>query len=471
MQTDLRGTSRPARAATGPSADLAAVAAAARRGTEEKEDPLEAVLAVDQPAGGDRFDLILAVVLTTCTAFWGDLFGNGPSRPDYLASVVTSIGFALPLVWRRRRPLLMVAAMSLCGALQTWLVSVPTWSLVAFPLASYSVARKVNSHHSRWVLVTGTIGSVVGPLRWLSHDYGFSPASTDFQQSFASLAALCLAWVVIPYLLGRRDREAELARQERLRSARERHLAELERREQQARVAEVRVRNEIARELHDVVAHSLSVIIVQADGGKALARKKPEAAADVLGTISQTGRDALGEMRRIVGILRSDPDSDEPAQYRPAPGLDDIPELVAHAGDRVQLSVAGQPPPAPPALGVTAYRVVQESLTNFMKHAGPDAHATVALCYQPTGVVIEVANDLPGWPEDSEQIAAVGHGYGLQGMQERVSAMGGNLTAGTVPNRGWLVRAWLPLEKGGGVPADPGMFDNGTTFKQNSETA
>ena len=98
-------------------------------------------------------------------------------------------------------------------------------------------------------------------------------------------------------------------------------------------------------------------------------------------------------------------------------------------------------------------------------------YATVALCYQPTGVVIEVANDLPGWPEDSEQIAAVGHGYGLQGMQEGVSAMGGNLTAGTVPNRGWLVRAWLPLKKGGGVPADPGMFDNGTTFKQNSETA
>lgn len=438
-----------------------------------RPDDLDDLLDLDEvetsPARRDRFDLFLAVVLTACTAFWGDLFARGPAMPNYLGSVLTSIGFVMPLALRRSRPLLMVALMSLAGLLQTWLVGVPTWALVAFPLASYSVARKVDDHSSRLVVLAGGVGSVVGPLRWLSPEVPLRP-NVDAVEAYGPLVALCLAWVVIPYLLGRRDREAAVSRHERRVAAQERHAAELQRREQQTRVAEARVRNEIARELHDVVAHSLSVIIVQADGGKALARKKPEQAADVLEVISETGRDALGEMRRIVGVLRSDPEAADQAEYRPAPGLSDIPGLVAHAGDRVQLSIAGAQPAVSPALGVTAYRVVQESLTNFLKHAGPAAQATVAVIYQPTTISIEVANDAPSGPSQP-LIKDAGPGYGLQGMHERVTTMGGRLSARPVKAGGWVVRAVLPLGSGGVLRANPAIGDNGNTSEQNSERA
>lgn len=205
-----------------------------------------------------------------------------------------------------------------------------------------------------------------------------------------------------------------------------------------------------------MVAHSLSVMIVQADGGKALARKRPEAAIQALETISETGREALGEMRRIVGVLRADPDDPQPADFQPAPGLSDIPTMVAKAGERVQFSVTGTQPTVSAALGVTAYRIVQEGLTNFLKHGGPASQATVALIYQPTTISIEVANDAPG-PDthaDGDPLISVqGSGFGLQGMQERVTAMGGRLTAKPTRSGGWVVRAILPLTSRAGTKA------------------
>ncbi len=390
------------------------------------------------------FDLVVALVLTVCTAFWGDLLGRGPLRDDYLASVVTSIGLVMPLALRRRNPLIMTGLMTVAGMAQAWLVATPTWALIAVPIACYSVARWVAGYSSRLVVVSGGLGSIVGPLRWTS----IGPAKLDHSQllsGVAPLMALCLAWVVIPYLLGRRDRETAIARHDHEKAARERYRAELARRDQQTRAAETRVRNEIARELHDVVAHSLGVIIVQANGGKALARKHPEAAAEVLDTISETGREALAEMRRIVGVLRADPDAPDSAEYQPAPGLADIPAMVAKAGDHVQLSITGVQPTVSAALGVTVYRVVQEGLTNVLKHAGPQARATVTLIYQPNLISVEVADDgQSGGSNDRQANPQVGSGYGLQGMAERVSAMGGEMTAHPLSGGGWVVRAALP---------------------------
>ncbi len=412
-------------------------------------DPFGGVVLDDGPVDATTpetpwFDLVVALVLTLCTAFWGDLLGSGPHRADYLASVLTSIGLVMPLALRRSHPLVMTAMMALAGLGQAWLVDTPTWALIAVPLATYSVARWVAGRSSRLVVLAGGIGSFIGPLRWAS-DTPDGPHGAEMVPIVGPLIALCLAWVVIPYLLGRRDRDTVIARRERERVARERYEAELARRDQQARMTESRVRNEIARELHDVVAHSLSVIIVQASGGQALARKHPQAAVEVLDTIAETGREALGEMRRIVGVLRADPDAPEAAEYRPAPGLGDIPAMVAKAGDRVQLSLTGAQPSVSAVIGVTAYRVVQEGLTNFLKHAGAGSRATVTLIYQPSMISIEVADDGPAASANGGLIRQDGPRYGLQGMNERVTALGGRMTAAPGGNGGWVVRAWLPL--------------------------
>lgn len=403
----------------------------------------------DAASGIVWFDLVMALVLAVCTGFWGDLLGRGPQRADYLASVLTSLGLVLPLALRRSHPLLMTGLMMVAGVAQAWLVSTPTWSLIAVPIACYSVARWVAGRASRLVVLGGGIGSLMGPLRWAADDPRGIEGGFDWVPIIGPLIALCLAWVMIPYLVGRRDREAVLARAEREAGARERYEAELVRRDQQTRMAETRVRTEIARELHDVVAHSLSVIIVQADGGKALARRQPEAAAEVLDTISETGREALSEMRRIVGVLRADPDAPEAADYRPAPGLSEIATMVEKAGERVQLFVTGTQPAVSPALGVTAYRVVQEGLTNFLKHAGPMAQARVTLIYQPAAITIEVADD--GQGAHSKPLHD-GPGYGLQGMSERVTAMGGKMSARPGKRGGWVLRAWLPLASARMVP-------------------
>jgi DNA-binding NarL/FixJ family response regulator len=146
----------------------------------------------------------------------------------------------------------------------------------------------------------------------------------------------------------------------------------------------------IARELHDIVAHSLSVMIVQAEGGRAAATRKPEVAAEALDTIAETGREALHEMRRIVGVLRAGP-NEEPASYAPAPTLEEIPDMVARTSDRITLVVQGNPQPVSQALALTAYRVTQEALTNFLKHAGlrgdgrRDAHLLGALHHRRRG--------------------------------------------------------------------------------------
>jgi signal transduction histidine kinase len=248
---------------------------------------------------------------------------------------------------------------------------------------------------------------------------------------------VCAGLVLTPYAVGRRLRESALIdSQQRIVKA-QRYRAILAEREQQARVAEERTRNEIARELHDIVAHSLSVMIVQAEGGKALATKKPEKAPEVLETIAETGREALLEMRRIVGVLRQDTD----AEFSPSPSLAEIPDLVDKSGVKVELKVTGEEPVVSQALGLVIYRVVQEALTNVLKHAGPSAHATVTLAYSPTAIYVEILDDGYG-----AAVQGDGRGHGLQGMRERVTSMGGQLSAGPRKEGGFRVMAKLPVQ-------------------------
>ncbi|WP_130866897.1 sensor histidine kinase [Acidipropionibacterium timonense] len=358
---------------------------------------------------------------------------------EYIAALVSSLVMVLALLVRRDHPMVMLALVGLGGLLQFVFVPFPVLSMLAVPIASYSVARWVDGRRSRLVLWVGAVGAVLGPTRWkptLTADY--DPTSgTPWVLWFLAMT-VCAGLVLTPYAVGRRLRESALIESQQRIAKAQRFRSILAEREQAARVAEERTRNDIARELHDIVAHSLSVMIVQAEGGKALAAKKPEAAAQVLDTIADTGRDALVEMRRIVGVLRQDPAAR--AEYAPSPGLADIPDLVERSGQRVSLEVSGTRPEVSQTTGLTAYRVVQEGLTNVLKHAGPTAHAVVRVSYEPHSITLRVDDDGFG-----DAVKGDGRGHGLQGMRERVTSMGGTLEVGPREEGGFSVRAVLPV--------------------------
>jgi signal transduction histidine kinase len=228
------------------------------------------------------------------------------------------------------------------------------------------------------------------------------------------------------------------------------YLVELEQRAERAealRAAEAREavaeeRTRIARELHDVVAHSVSVMVVQAGAARHIAERNPARAADALGTIERVGRDSLQELRRVLGVLRSDPD--EITGTAPQPDLDALDRLVAHcrdAGLAVDLVVDGPVRPVPAGVGLTAYRIVQESLTNVLKHAGPAA-ASVAVTYRPAELAVEVVDDGRGAASTTGSAGSGGHG--IVGMRERAATCGGSLVAGPRPGGGFRVRAVLP---------------------------
>jgi signal transduction histidine kinase len=220
-----------------------------------------------------------------------------------------------------------------------------------------------------------------------------------------------------------------------------RYAAELRTVAARRAVADERLR--IARELHDVVAHGMSVIAVQAGVANYVVDSRPEEARRALRSIEETSRAGLLELRQILAVLRSDEDSPD---LGPAPGLDELPTLLARtgtAGIPVTLEVRGLRRPLPPGIDLSAYRIVQEALTNVVKHAGP-AHGRVVLDYRPDALVIDVTDDGLGGPS----LAAggkCGAGHGIVGMRERAGLYGGELTAGPRPDVGYAVHALLPL--------------------------
>jgi signal transduction histidine kinase len=213
-------------------------------------------------------------------------------------------------------------------------------------------------------------------------------------------------------------------------------------------------RARIARELHDVVAHHISAIAVQAGAGAAVAERDPRRTRDVLESIQETSREALAEMRAMLNVLRSDDEA--PAERVPQPSLAQIERLVKQSlavGLPVTLKVDGTPHALPEALDVSAYRIVQEALTNVLKHAGP-AHAAVLIRYTPDAVELEIRDDgrgargRPDGSNTSNGSTAAGPGRGLVGMRERVALFGGELVAGPAPDHGFTVRARLPVRSG-----------------------
>jgi signal transduction histidine kinase len=239
---------------------------------------------------------------------------------------------------------------------------------------------------------------------------------------------------LIAYALQRRGKRAAQL---------EERAAFLEReREETERAAVAEERRRIARELHDVIAHSITLMTVQAGAARLVLAEDPELARESVVSVEETGRHALAELRRLLGILR--PDEGE-ASLVPQPGLarvDDLIALARRAGLPVELTVEGEPRVLPPGVDLTAYRIVQEALTNAHKHAGP-AHAHVLLHYESEAVELEVTNDGRISPNGDDSV-----GLGLVGMRERVALYDGTFEAGPRAGGGYAVRARLPVEVG-----------------------
>jgi len=335
------------------------------------------------------------------------------------------------LAFRRVNPLLAVVVCAVAGTGMVLQVSTPVPAMLVVLLVVFSAARHLNLTAGLVVIPLGIAASILGPLSWL----GRIPEGHRFLAG-GLLSLLCLSLMTNAYLLGRRVAVQNHVTRLDETLAEERFLAGARSAQEATELAEGRARTEVARELHDVVAHSLSVIVVQAEGAKALATKKPEAAVEALNVIARTGRSSIGEMRRIVSLLRGESD----ASFGPSPSLPQIPEMVAKAGPRITLEIPEELPPVPDSLGLTAFRVVQESVTNFLKHAGPTARATATIVCEPEAIDIRVTDDGVGVQASTE-----GRGAGVRGMRERVAAMGGTFKAGPRTGGGYEVRARLPL--------------------------
>jgi signal transduction histidine kinase len=333
-----------------------------------------------------------------------------------------AIASALTLILRRRWPLL-VAALTL-GAVPVVIALDRASGAISLPaiVAVYTVATL--EPRRRAVLVAAASASMVALARGFIQAKGWSDARTAAEPALV-IAALFLGWAIAgrrAYNLEVRDRAA------RAEAARE---AEMRR-----RVDAERLR--IARELHDVVAHTIATINVQAGVAAHVIDKQPEAAAQALETIKTTSREALRELRSILGVLRAPADEESRA---PAPGLAQLDALIATSDDAglpVRVEVSGERRPLPPTVDLAAYRIVQESLTNVLRHAG-QATAAVRLAYAPDELAIEVTDTGRGAG------AVAGTGHGIAGMRERVSALHGELEAASLADGGFRVRARLPL--------------------------
>ncbi|TCP57360.1 signal transduction histidine kinase [Tamaricihabitans halophyticus] len=244
---------------------------------------------------------------------------------------------------------------------------------------------------------------------------------------------LAFSWVLGEFVGARRAYQSEV--EQRLR------MAETER-DQHARIALVEERSRIARELHDVVAHSVSVMVVHADGAGYAVRGKPELAEDALRTISGTGREALAELRRLLEVLRSDdPETDRDLAPQPtARSLAELAEKVRSVGLPVQLDLHGAVADLPTGLGLAIYRITQEALTNTVKHAGHGAAARVRVARTNNEVTLEITDNGTG----TARVTVPG-GNGLIGMRERATVFGGTLEAGPGSTGGWRVHATIPI--------------------------
>jgi signal transduction histidine kinase len=371
---------------------------------------------------------VAGVVGVGCTLeVWAPkVFGSTHMAGPRAAVFVSYVAAVAALAFRRRFPL--GAALVVSGSLSVeWLAFGSPEGFGVFAtlvIAGYSVA----AHESRGRALAGLAALGAAGVIWSWRD----PMDTNLREHIGStvwLSPVVIGWLFGAYLRTRRLYVAELTERA--------DRAERER-EQRADAAVAFERARIARELHDIVAHSVSVMVVQAEAAdEMLDRNRPDRARGPVTKIQETGRAALTDMRRMLGILR---EADARPALMPQPGIANLELLLARmreSGLPVELEVAGEPEPLPPGVDLSAYRIVQEALTNTLKYAGP-ARAGVSVRYAGGALELEITDDGAGAEHGSEP------GHGLVGMRERVALFGGELAAGPAPEGGYIVRARLP---------------------------
>lgn len=330
---------------------------------------------------------------------------------------------ALPLVWRRRAPISVFLAVAVVAFAQ-WSANLQLLADVALLIALYSVANFRPRRAAVGAAIIAEIGAVLAAVRWSSSQSAIG--------TFALLSGTVVAALACGvYFRTRRAHVAGLVE----RAAR----LEFER-DQQGRLAAAAERTRIAREMHDVIAHSLAVVIALADGATAKLQRDPEQAGDALASVCEVSRQALGDTRRLLSVLRSE----EGIPVRaPQPGIDQIAELVdqvASTSLTATLASHGDPQPITTGLGLTAYRIVQEAVTNTLRHAKDATAIAVELAWLAHQLEIVVTDNGRGTTQHANPSA----GFGLAGMRERAALYGGTLAAGPRPGGGWAVTATLP---------------------------
>ncbi|MDX3228251.1 sensor histidine kinase [Streptomyces sp. ME19-01-6] len=393
------------------------------------------------PTGVDSF---WAVLLFGFSLLW-IVKAPMPSVPR-AAAVPVVLALCAAVALRRRAPEKMLILVTGCGLAQLALNVEQNPADFAMLVVVYTVAAEGERWASRFALVAALAAPLLATLRWPGADHPEGGERTWWGAAIATVFTtipFVLAWVLGDSIRTRRAYYAQL----------EERAARLEKeREAQAKVAVAAERARIARELHDVVAHNVSVMVVQADGAAYVMDAAPDQARQALETISGTGRQALAEMRRLLGVLRSGAPSDD-SDYVPQPDVDQIDDLVEQvrgAGLPVDFKIVGSPRPLPSGVELTAYRIVQEALTNTRKHGGPDVGASVRLTYFDDGLGLLVEDDGRGARQEVyEDGGADGQGHGLIGMRERVGMVGGTLDAGPRPGGGFRISALLPLKSAG----------------------
>ncbi|GAA2294088.1 sensor histidine kinase [Streptomyces kunmingensis] len=375
------------------------------------------------------WDLLLTgfFVLAAYVDYVGDGWKNIAADthvPGWLV-LLLSLALSVPLLWRRTHPMAALTVMAAAGIVNSATGAVLQAAMLQL-FAVFNVALRARMRTLLLACALTMVPVVVAVIR-------YPRGSWDAQvvPHFWALALVCAFGIAIR---SRQDYTNSLVERAR--------RLEVER-DQQAQLAAAAERTRIAREMHDIIGHNLSVITGLADGGSYAAARNPERAAQALTAIATTSRQALTELRRLLDVLREETPATGP-ELAPQPALADIDALVdgvRTAGLPVHLTHTGTPPaPLPSGTQLALYRVLQEALTNALKHAGPQATARADLSYAPDAVTLTVTDTGRGGSPDTG-------GRGLTGMRERTSLYGGTLEAGPRPSGGWRVTAHLPVPK------------------------
>lgn len=356
----------------------------------------------------------------------GDVFGD--EAPPHSWAWVFDLLLPAALYWRRRHPFAVFLAIA--GVLLgQWLGNIPAGADISLLFALYAVGR-YERNRQRIAISAAVSYAIMGLVAMRS-----APDGSQIAALVLLVGTTTAAWVLGVYRRTKNDYvESVLARAA---------TAERER-DQQAQLAVAAERARISREMHDIVAHSLSVMIALSDGAAVAAERSPDAAREAMEQSSALGRQALAEMRRLLSVLR-DPDD---AALAPQPGVVEIDELVAQvraAGLPVEFVVFGDPTGLTPTAQLTAYRLVQEGLTNVLKHAPRATKAVVTLHYVAHGMEISVEND--DHPNDARLTEPIDVGHGVAGMRERAAIFGGTVEVGRRPDGGWRVFSALMFDE------------------------